>query len=120
MATILIADDVRSEAVLISQLVSQLGHRYILAEDGEAALTMANQYQPDLVLLDIVMPKADGFDVCRKLKKGSTTNHIPVVMVSSKDQRSDKFWAERLGADDYVTKPFDPEVLADKIKKFLS
>ena len=120
MATILIADDVRSEAALLSQLVSQLGHRYILAEDGETAVTMAGQYKPDLILLDIVMPKSDGFDVCRKLKKATGTSHIPVVMVSSKDQRSDRFWAERLGADDYVTKPFDPEALAEKIRKFLS
>jgi twitching motility two-component system response regulator PilH len=120
MATILVADDVRSEATLLSQVVERLGHRPVIAEDGEAALAMAEEVKPALILLDIVMPKIDGFDVCHKLKKGETTSKIPIIMVSSKDQRSDRFWAERLGADDYVTKPFDPEILTEKIKKFIS
>jgi twitching motility two-component system response regulator PilH len=120
MATILVADDVKSEALLLTQLVQSLGHRPLVADDGESALKMAQEMKPDLILLDIVMPKVDGFDVCRRLKKDDITAHIPIVMVSSKDQRSDRFWAERLGADDYVTKPFEAELLAGMIRKYLN
>ncbi len=119
MATVLVADDVKSEALLLTQVVQSLGHKSLIADDGESTLRMAQEQNPDLILLDIVMPKVDGFDVCRRLKKDELTARIPIVMVSSKDQRSDKFWAERLGADDYVTKPFQPNELAEKIRKFV-
>ena len=119
MATILIADDTASEAALISSVVQQLGHQAHTVADGEACVNTARSIKPALILLDVVMPKLDGFNTCRKLKKDPETAGVPVIMVTSKNQDSDKFWAERQGANHYVTKPFSPDTLAAAIKQFL-
>ena len=120
MPTILIADDSASETALITKVVQDLGHNSFAVTDGEQALEQAGKIKPDLILLDVVMPKVDGFNTCRKLKKNPETAGIPVIMVSSKNQESDQFWAERQGANGYVIKPFTPETLAGTIRKFLS
>lgn len=75
--------------------------------------------RPSLILLDVVMPQRNGFQVCRDLKGSDQYRAIPVVMVSSKDQASDKFWAEQQGADGYVVKPFTPEQLLGAIQRFV-
>ena len=108
MATVLIVDDTASEAVLMASVVKQMGHRVVIASNGEECLAAARSNSPSLILLDVVMPKMDGFNACRKLKKDPETANIPVVIVSTKNQESDKFWAERQGANHYLTKPFPP------------
>src|SRR5262245_16888053 len=119
MATILIADDTASEAAIISSIVQKLGHHAQTVGDGEACVAAARTLKPALILLDVVMPKMDGFNTCRKIKKDPELANTPIIMVTSKSQESDKFWAERQGANGYVTKPFTPDSLAKAIKTVL-
>lgn len=99
--------------------IAQLGHSTVVATDGEQALEMAKKENPDLVLLDVVLPRMDGFQVCRKIKKDPQTNRIPVILVSSKTQESDKFWGLKQGASAYICKPFSPDELASAVNKNL-
>lgn len=119
MPKILIVDDLPTEVQLMQNAISGLGHATVVATDGEQALEMAKREKPDLVLLDVVLPRMDGFQVCRKIKKDPQTANIPVVLVSSKTQESDKFWGLKQGAVAYICKPFSPEVLADTVTKNL-
>lgn len=116
MATILIADDTPSEAALMARVVEELGHAAQTVADGESCLSTARKLKPALILLDVVMPKLDGYNTCRRLKKDPALAETPVIIVTSKNQESDKFWAEKQGANGYVTKPFTPETLADAIQ----
>jgi twitching motility two-component system response regulator PilH len=120
MATILIADDTAAEAALMATVVQRLGHIAQTVGDGEACLATAKTLKPDLILLDVVMPKMDGFNTCRKIKKDPELANTPVIMVTSKNQASDKFWAERQGANRFITKPFTPDDLAAAIKAFVN
>jgi len=120
MPTILIADDTPSEAALMASVVQQLGHVAKTVADGESCIATAKTLKPALILLDVVMPKLDGFNTCRKIKKDPELAKTPIIMVTSKTQDSDKFWAEKQGANHFVTKPFTPESLADAIKTFVS
>lgn len=119
MATILIADDTATETALMSGVVKQLGHHVITAVDGETCIAAAKANRPALILLDVVMPKMDGFNACRKLKKDPETANIPIVIISTKNQDSDKFWAERQGANLYITKPFSPSQLTEAVQAFV-
>jgi len=95
------------------------------ADGVEAMAYLRNQQNtkgakiPDLILLDVVMPELDGFNTCRRLRKNPLTANIPVVMVTSKNGESDQFWAERQGANGYVTKPFDANHLGATIQRFV-
>ncbi len=86
------------------------------AVDGEEALRKIPEEKPDLILLDIMLPEMNGYQVCRELKSNPETETIPVVVVTAKSQESDKFWAKETGADDYVTKPFEMEELLQIIR----
>ncbi len=119
MATILIIDDTPSEAALMSSVVQKLGHNVQSVNDGETGISTARTLKPALILLDVVMPNMDGFNTCRKIKKDPDLAGTPVIMVTSKNQDSDRFWAERQGANGYVTKPFTPDSLANAIKAVL-
>ena len=119
MATIMIVDDTPSELALMQSVAQRLGHTVIAAHNGKLAVHLAAEHQPSLVLLDIVMPEQDGFVTCRQIKKGETTSHIPIILVSSKSGDSDKFWGLKQGASDYLTKPFDPDQLAESINRHL-
>jgi len=119
MPTILIADDTPSEAALMASVVQSLGHVAQTVGDGETCIATAKTLKPALILLDVIMPKLDGFNTCRKLKKDPELANTPVIMVTTKDSESDRFWAEKQGAKGFVTKPFTPESLADAIKLLL-
>ncbi len=119
MATILIVDDTPSEAALMSAVARILGHNVQTVSDGESCIATARTVKPALILLDVVMPNMDGFNTCRKIKKDPELAHTPIIMVTTKSQDSDKFWAERQGANGYVTKPFTPDSLAAAIKTIL-
>jgi DNA-binding response OmpR family regulator len=113
--TIFIADD---ELDFVSTLRSRLefeGFVVTTAADGKEALQRITDEKPDLILLDIMMPTMNGYQVCRELKVNADTRPIPVLMLTAKSQESDKFWGKEAGADDYVTKPFDMEDLMEKI-----
>lgn len=115
---ILIADDETQVHELIAAVLSS-DFELIHAYDGQETVEQIIKEQPDLVVLDIVMPLKDGRDICRDLKKDSKTKDITVLMLSGKDEQFDRVLGLELGADDYVTKPFSPGHLASKIKKML-
>jgi twitching motility two-component system response regulator PilH len=116
---ILVVDDVQTDRELIGKVVSGMGNTPEYATDGEEAVTKAKATKPALILLDVVMPKQDGFATCRKLKKDPDTASIPVVLVTSKNTDTDKFWGEKQGADGYIVKPFSPDELSTVIRKFV-
>ncbi len=115
---ILIVDDVETDRQLVGKVVSDAGHRPIYATDGEEAIARAKQLRPGLILLDVVMPKLNGFNACRKLKNDAETSNIPVVLVTSKGTDSDKFWGVKQGADAHIVKPFTPDSLLAMIRRY--
>ena len=118
MAKILIADDsLRSFRYSASALAT--GHTIVTVMDGEAAEEKVRTEKIDLIVLDVLMPKKNGFQVCRDIKSNAQFKNIPVIMVTSKDQASDKFWGMKQGADEYLTKPFKPEDLVKAVKKYI-
>jgi DNA-binding response OmpR family regulator len=119
MAKILIADDSLAELQIFQQALSYTGHTIVTVMDGEAAEEKVRTEKIDLIVLDVLMPKKNGFQVCRDIKSNAQFKNIPVIMVTSKDQASDKFWGMKQGADEYLTKPFKPEDLVKAVKKYI-
>ena len=115
MARILIVDDSPTEMYKLASMLEKHGHQIIKAENGADGVAMARQEKPDLVLMDVVMPGLNGFQATRQLTKDSETAHIPVIIVTTKDQETDKVWGIRQGARDYLTKPVDEETLLKTI-----
>ena len=116
MARILIVDDSPSQLMGMKRIVEKLGHEAVTAEDGAAGVEAAKANLPDLILMDVVMPNLNGFQATRAISKEATTAQIPVVLVTTKDQETDKVWGMRQGASDYVVKPVKAEELLAKIK----
>lgn len=119
MANILVVDDSPTELNIIVAALKKGNHRTSTAVDGEEALEKAPNEMPDLIVLDIILPKKNGFQVCRQLKTAPGTKDIPIILLSSKSQDSDRFWGLKQGADDYMTKPFDDAELLDTISRLL-
>lgn len=119
MKKVMIVDDLQTEVSLMKSAVDSLGHLSVVANSGDAAIELAKREKPNLILLDIVLPGMDGFQVCRKLKKEADTAGIPVILVSSKNQDSDKFWGMKQGAVDYLIKPFQPQQLKDLVNRHI-
>ncbi len=119
MSKILIADDSATDLEYIKEILKETGHELITAMDGEEAEQKARTENIDLIILDVIMPKKNGYQVCRDLKKDEKFKNIPIIMVTSKSQESDKFWGMRQGADEYITKPFEPIDLLLAVKKHL-
>lgn len=119
MARILIVDDSPSQLMGIRRLVEKLGHEAITAEDGAAGVEAAKRELPDLILMDVVMPNLNGFQATRAISRDPTTGHIPVVLVTTKDQDTDRVWGMRQGAKAYITKPFNDNDLAEVIGQLM-
>ncbi|MFT3755979.1 MAG: twitching motility response regulator PilH [Pseudoxanthomonas sp.] len=119
MARILIVDDSPSQLLGIQRIVEKLGHESITAEDGAQGVEAAKRELPDMVLMDVVMPNLNGFQATRSLNREATTKHIPVVLVTTKDQDTDRMWGMRQGAKAYLTKPFSEDELAELIERML-
>jgi twitching motility two-component system response regulator PilH len=119
MAKILIADDSLAELKIFQQTLKPMGHTIMTVMDGEAAEEKLQSEEIDMIILDVIMPKKNGFQVCRDIKNSERLKNIPVIMVTSKDQESDKFWGMKQGADEYLTKPFKPEDLLKAVKKYI-
>ncbi|MCK5318863.1 MAG: response regulator, partial [Anaerolineales bacterium] len=117
--TILVVDDSPTDLRLMTSPLEEKGYRVITAEDGEEALKKASQELPTLIVLDIVLPKKNGFQVCRQLKTSPETEGIKVLLLTSKTQDSDRFWGLKQGADEYMTKPFEDEEYLATIGKLL-
>jgi len=118
MDTILIADDTKANITILMEL---LGDNYdlLVAKDGESALEIVYEENPDLILLDILMPKMDGFEVCKELKKNSKFKDTPIIFLTAKTDDDSIETAYDLGGCDYVTKPFRPKELRAKVKREL-
>ena len=119
MARILIVDDSPSQLMGIRRIVEKLGHEALTAEDGAAGVEVAKREIPDLILMDVVMPNLNGFQATRSITREPTTSHIPVILVTTKDQDTDRVWGMRQGAKAYITKPFGETELADVIQEWL-
>ncbi len=119
MARVLIVDDSPSQLLGLQRVVEKLGHQVITAEDGAAGVEAAKREIPDLILMDVVMPNLNGFQATRQISKDPTTSHIPVILVTTKDQETDKVWGMRQGAKAYVTKPIDEAELSQTIKELI-
>ena len=115
MARILIVDDSPSQLLGIQRIVEKLGHETFTATDGAEGVEVAKSVLPDLVLMDVVMPNLNGFQATRTLKREASTAHIPVVLVTTKDQDTDRVWGMRQGAKAYITKPFSETELSELI-----
>lgn len=119
MARILLVDDSPTENFSIGSMLGRHGHDVIAAESGEEGMRLAREHHPDLILMDIVMPGLNGFQATRQLTRDPRTAAIPVVILTSKTQDSDRVWAQRQGAKDYLTKPVEEAVLLSTITRVL-
>ncbi|MDF2817682.1 MAG: chemotaxis protein CheY [Stenotrophomonas rhizophila] len=120
MARILIVDDSQLQQVAIKRIVEKLGHETLTAVDGADGVEVAKAELPDLVLMDVVMPNLNGFQATRTLAREPTTKHIPVILVTTKDQDTDRMWGMRQGAKAYITKPFSEDELSEVLERVFS
>ena len=117
---ILIVEDEESLLKLESILLTSRGYEVKGVADGKTALECMASMKPDLVLLDIMLPEIDGFEVCRQIKSSESTKHIPVIMLTAKKSREDMAKGEQVGADWYITKPFKSAMVIETIQRFIS
>ncbi|MCG6966311.1 MAG: response regulator [Chromatiaceae bacterium] len=120
MAKILIVDDSPTELHVLAKILQQGGHEALTASDGEAGIAAAKAQSPDAILMDVVMPGINGFQATRKLSRDPKTRHIPVLMVTTKDQETDREWGLRQGAKGYLVKPVDGRELLSTLKELLT
>ncbi len=119
MSTVLIVEDSIAQREMITDLLKASGLSVTHASDGLEALQTIQNICPDLVVLDIVMPRMNGYEVCRRLKSDPKTQNVPVVMCSSKGEEFDRYWGMKQGADAYIAKPFQPTELVGTVKQLL-
>jgi len=119
MARVLIVDDSPTETYKMETVLKKNGFDVSKAENGEEGVATAKKELPDLVLMDVVMPGLNGFQATRLLSKGKETSHIPVIIVTTKDQPTDKLWGKRQGAKGYLVKPVDDSALIDAVNQVM-
>ncbi len=119
MARVLIIDDSPTETYKLTSMLEKHGHAVLTAENGEDGIALAQKEQPDVILMDIVMPGLNGFQATRQLSKLPETAHIPVIIVTTKDQQTDRVWGMRQGAKDYLAKPIEADVLMAAIAQVM-
>ena len=119
MAKVMVVDDAYSELKLMESILRGAGHQVGSLIDGDALEDKVTNERPDVLLLDIVMPKRNGYELLRSLKRNEHTRTTPVVLVSSKNQESDRAWGRRQGADDYLGKPFTSDQLLTMVGRFV-
>jgi len=116
---ILIVDDERDIVETLVFMLKQKGYECIFANDGEEGLKLAKEEEPDLIILDVMMPKINGYKICRLLKYDARYKKIPIIMITARGQEQDKAIGEETGADEYITKPFEFSTVIEKIEKYL-
>ncbi len=119
MAKVMVVDDAYSELKLMENILKSAGLDVVCLPGGEHLEERMVQEQPDVLLLDIVMPNRNGYDILRSLKRDQRTKRTPVILVSSKNQESDRVWGKRQGADEYLGKPFTREQLITVVRQFV-
>jgi len=117
--TIVLADADHDAVKTIERLLENEGHRVVVAHDGDEALARVRETRADAIVLEILLPRQNGYQVCRALKADAATSHVAVIVLSVKAQPSDRFWAKRVGADAFVAKPFDPADLVREVQAVL-
>ncbi|MGL1932566.1 MAG: response regulator [Desulfotalea sp.] len=117
---ILVVDDSPTDRQIAKAVCEGKGFKVETAEEGEQAYKKAAEFKPDLILLDVILPQKNGFQVCRQIKKDENLKDIAIILVTSKSQESDKFWGKQQGADAYLTKPYTDEELSELIDKFIN
>jgi twitching motility two-component system response regulator PilH len=120
MSRILVVDDSSTYRQMISELLAGQGHEIAMAVNGTDGLAKIASFKPDLVVLDVVMPEMNGYDVCRNLRKEPATQDLPVLMCSSKDEASDLYWGKKQGASAYLVKPFEGDELLAAVEQLLA
>jgi DNA-binding response OmpR family regulator len=118
-AHVVVAEDDAKQAELVRRYLEHEGHRVVVVHDGRAALEEARRYRPDLMVLDVMMPKVDGLDVCRVLRAESALSDLPVLMLTARSSEDDLLLGLDLGADDYMTKPYSPRELMARVRTLL-
>lgn len=113
---ILIVDDSPTQRYFYADLLTRNGFQVVTAENGEEACAKARAEQPQLILMDIVMPGQSGYQVTRTIARDPMTAHIPIIICTSKDQEADRYWGLKQGARDYLIKPVDPQALLQRIQ----
>jgi len=116
---IMVVDDSPTELKIMTEPFLPKGYNVITAMDGEEAIKMAEIEKPNLIVLDVIMPKMNGFQVCRKIKTTPELKDIKIILLTSKNQESDEFWGLKQGADAYMTKPFKGDELLAKAESLL-
>ena len=119
MARVLIVDDSPTETHKLKTMLEKNGHFVLSAENGEAGVALALKERPDVVLMDIVMPGLNGFQATRQLSKLPETASIPVIIVTTKDQQTDRVWGMRQGAKAYLAKPITPDILVSTMAEVM-
>ena len=117
--TILVADDEEDLRELVTYRLSRSGYNVIGAEDGQAAFELAAERTPDLMVLDVMMPKLDGYELTRRLRAEAALSSIPVILLTARSQESDIDRGFEVGADDYLKKPFNPDELVARVRAVL-
>jgi DNA-binding response OmpR family regulator len=117
---ILLVEDEKNIILGVKTCLEVAQYEVLVVEDGEKAFDLVEKEKPDLILLDLMLPGINGFQVCRQLKKNEETRHIPIVVLTAKTGEEDKVRAQEAGADSYMTKPFRPEELWQIIEQFLT
>jgi twitching motility two-component system response regulator PilH len=115
----MVIDDSPTMLYMVEHMLSKDGHEVVTATDGATAVSLAVEQTPDLILLDVILPKLNGFEVCRQLKATEETKETPVVMITSKTKDKDRAWGIEQGADAYITKPFEEEDLLEIVDRFV-
>lgn len=119
MREVLVVEDSLTQREMICALLKKSGLKVAIARDGQEALDYLEKFSPDAVILDIVMPRMNGYEVCRQLKSNPKTKDIPVILCSTKGEEFDRYWGLRQGADAYIVKPFQPAELIGTLKQLL-
>lgn len=119
MAKILVVDDSPSEMAKFRDILTRHQYEVIEAHTGDDGIQKANEFFPDVILMDVVMPEMNGFQATRKLTRDPITSHIPVVIISTKNQETDRVWGKRQGARDYLSKPITEEALITVIRSVM-
>jgi len=120
MATILIVDDSPTEVHVLRGVLEKHGYSVVVAECGEDGVEAARSKKPDLILMDVVMPGLNGFQATRQLSRDPATQNIPVILVTTKDQETDRAWGLRQGAKEYIVKPVSADELVQKVARLLA
>lgn len=119
MAKILIADDSATSVAVLTKALAPLGHTLLVASNGEDAVRQIRAERPELVILDIIMPGVNGFQLCRTIRSDPELKGLVIIVVTSMDRESDRYWGMKQGADEYLVKPVDAEALIERVRRYV-